>query len=199
MIPRSVGQSGFLYTTSYLCESGSTPLYKARGRVLYSAPSMDNSSMMSVHYSRRTQLLTLSLRATEGSEAISLSLGDCFAALAMTSAQGHLRVSLLPFRRALSSYAIFSYFMLTSIDRARVLRYNNIRVLERIPYIPARLSGCFHLVTSMPTYAVLDLAHRLAFFVPKCSQGEKGESRPMKDRLCPGTTPYSQSIQIRRG
>ena len=41
--------------------------------------------------------------------------------------------------------------------------------------------------------------YRLAFFVQEGSEGEKGESRPIKDRLCPDTTPYSQSIQTRRG
>jgi len=39
---------------------------------------------------------------------------------------------------------------------------------------------------------------RLAFLF-ECSEGEKGESRPMKDRLCPGTTPYSESIRVPRG
>jgi hypothetical protein len=55
-----------------------------------------------------------------------------------------------------------------------------------------------HLVTSMPTYAALALAHGLAFLVQEGSKGEKGESRPLKDRLCPGTTPCSQNIQVRR-
>jgi hypothetical protein len=49
----------------------------------------------------------------------------------------------------------------------------------------------------MPTYTALGLL-QVGFFVKECPEGEKGESRPMKDRLCPGTTPYSQSIQVPR-
>ena len=44
-----------------------------------------------------------------------------------------------------------------SIDRTKVLGYNVIKVLERIPYIPARLPGHFRPVTSMPTYTAVGL------------------------------------------
>ena len=64
---------------------------------------------------------------------------------------------------------------------------------------PTVLSGRLSLMT---TYANLGrsrsgLGWRVLF--KACSEGEKGESRPLKDRLCPGTTPDSWSIQVRRG
>jgi hypothetical protein len=46
----------------------------------------------------------------------------------------------------------------------------------------------------MAAYAALDLV-LVAFFVKERSEGEKGESRPMKDRLCLGTTPYSRAFK----
>jgi len=50
-------------------------------------------------------------------------------------------------------------------------------MLKKVSHISARLSGCFHLVTSMPTYAALSPA-QVGFFVEERSVNHNAQTKP---------------------
>ncbi len=58
--------------------------------------------------------------------------------------------------------------------------------------------GCRDVFTGQPhtlTYIALGPVQVSVFCFKESFECEKGESRPIKDRLCSGTTPCSQSIK----